>query len=651
MPNDVTGARKGDYIILGTLGAGGMGKVYKVRNTLSDRVEAMKVLLPDLSDQKDLADRFLREIKVLAHLHHPNIAELRTALTIDNQLVMIMEYVEGVTLAARVHEGEIPYADTLAYMDQVLSALAYAHAQHVVHRDIKPANMIVTPQGVTKLMDFGIARSGNDMALTMTGTTLGSVAYMSPEQVRCEPIDGRSDLYSIGVSLYEMITGQRPYVSDNNFEIMQAHLQVPPTEPIELKPDLPPALGQLIMMAMAKDPAKRFQTADAMRAALKSVAPLVGEPSPIIAPAPPSPTITAEFTPVPHAPATPRSVTAKPITAQPLKPPSTTPRPPVTARPVQPTPAANPPASAPSSAPPRPAPPLIPTAPMPGADYGTPYSPLPPPAPAPQKSNRPIFVLLGVILFFLILGGAAISRVLLHASKSSTNVASTPKPGSPDASKSNDPNAPGTNSDNSKSDDTDEVVEKALAAAALAAANAAKDGKSDPGNAALKALPCKVEDFQCWSKLDSANAAKHSAQPPPVVTARPNPPATPNHSTPNHATPAPPPTNSADNQTFTATKPVEGAPDPRALVAVEREEVEELAARAAGIDASLDVVRKQQQAQGAQLPPEITFSRQRLGADLTKAEAALRAADVLSAQKLIDQAQSEITKLDKFLGK
>ena len=345
--SDATGARKGDYIILGVLGAGGMGKVYKVRNTLSDRVEAMKVLLPDLY-QKDLADRFLREIKVLASLHHPNIAELRTALTIDNQLVMIMEYVEGVTLSQRLQQPPLSYADSIAYIDQVLSALSYAHSKGVVHRDIKPANMIVTSERITKLMDFGIARStSNDMGLTMTGTTLGSVAYMSPEQVRCETIDARSDLYSVGVSLYEMVTGQRPYVSDNNFEVMQAHLQIPPTEPKDVKLDIPAPLSQLIMMAMAKDPAQRFQTADAFRAALASVAPLVGPPTPAIPVALPSPTITAEFTPVPHAPATPRSITARPATARPLTavPASQTPsgaQSPrsVTARPAPPTPAA-----------------------------------------------------------------------------------------------------------------------------------------------------------------------------------------------------------------------------------------------------------------------------------------------------------------------
>ncbi len=127
MSEELIGTRKGDYEILGVLGAGGMGKVYKVRNVLSDRIEAMKVLLPNLTDQKDLVERFLREIKVLAGLSHPNIAGLRTALTIDNQLIMIMEYVEGTTLGSRVERGPIPCAEALNYIDQVLAALSYAH--------------------------------------------------------------------------------------------------------------------------------------------------------------------------------------------------------------------------------------------------------------------------------------------------------------------------------------------------------------------------------------------------------------------------------------------------------------------------------------------------------------------------------------------
>jgi eukaryotic-like serine/threonine-protein kinase len=284
--------RKGDYEILGVLGAGGMGKVYKVRNVLSDRVEAMKVLLPNLADQKDLADRFLREIKVLASLDHPNIAALRTALTVDNQLVMIMEFVEGTTLAAHLEQKKISWGNALTYMNEVLAALSYAHKQNVIHRDIKPANMMLTPSGAIKLMDFGIARSGNDLGLTMTGTTVGSLAYMSPEQVKCEPIDARSDLYSVGVSLYEMVTGQRPFQGDSSFSIMQAQLQQAPRPPIEVQADLPESMNQIILMALAKEPAQRFQSADAFRSALKNVATSLGTKGatvPMAAPALPGP--------------------------------------------------------------------------------------------------------------------------------------------------------------------------------------------------------------------------------------------------------------------------------------------------------------------------------------------------------------------------
>ena len=202
--SDPVGKRLGDYEILNVLGSGGMGRVYKARNVITDRVEAMKVLLPDLQGHEDVAARFQREIKVLAALNHPNIATLHTALTIDNQLVMIMEYVEGESLSARLNHGPIPVADALNYLDQVLNALSYAHNRHVIHRDIKPANMMLTPEGVVKLMDFGIARTqGESNKLTATGSTLGSLNYMSPEQVKGEATDERSDLYSLGISLYE----------------------------------------------------------------------------------------------------------------------------------------------------------------------------------------------------------------------------------------------------------------------------------------------------------------------------------------------------------------------------------------------------------------------------------------------------------------
>jgi tRNA A-37 threonylcarbamoyl transferase component Bud32 len=184
MNDFAVGQRLGDYEILDMLGAGGMGKVYKVKNVISERIEAMKIVLPDMAGQQERADRFLREIKLLAKLDHPNIAQLRTALTLENQLVMIMEFVEGVTFSTRLRQGPIPAAEACNYADQVLAALSYAHRQNIIHRDIKPANMMLTPQGIVKLMDFGLARSVEDGALTSTRTTMGSLYYMAPEQVR-----------------------------------------------------------------------------------------------------------------------------------------------------------------------------------------------------------------------------------------------------------------------------------------------------------------------------------------------------------------------------------------------------------------------------------------------------------------------------------
>lgn len=264
--------RLGDYEILRVLGAGGMGRVYQVRNVITDRVEAMKVLLPEISGQEEVAARFLREIKVLAALNHPHIARLHTALTIDNQLVMIMEFVEGQAISARLAGGPMPVPDALTCIDQILDALSYAHQQHVIHRDIKPANMMLTPDGTVKLMDFGIARAENEPTLlTAPGSTLGSMNYMSPEQVKGERTDERSDLYSLGISLYEMVTGERPFHGDSSFSLMAAHINQAPTPPVELQPEMPAGLNQIILTSIAKSPAERFQSADAFRNAVKSV--------------------------------------------------------------------------------------------------------------------------------------------------------------------------------------------------------------------------------------------------------------------------------------------------------------------------------------------------------------------------------------------
>jgi serine/threonine-protein kinase len=277
------GSTIGDYQVTGVLGAGGMGKVYKVRNVISDRVEALKVLLPDLVAMPELADRFLREIKVLAMLNHPNIAQLHTAVRANNQLLMVMEFVEGETLDHRLRRGALPLQQALDCIAQTLSALDFAHTHGVVHRDIKPANMMLTPSGVVKLMDFGIAKATADHKLTMTGTTMGSVYYMSPEQIQgVATLDGRADLYSVGVTLYELVTGKRPFDGESQYSIMAAHLEKSPVPPIALDPRLPQALNDAILMAVAKDPNARFQTAAAFRNALAGVAAAIQAP---IAPA------------------------------------------------------------------------------------------------------------------------------------------------------------------------------------------------------------------------------------------------------------------------------------------------------------------------------------------------------------------------------
>jgi serine/threonine protein kinase len=265
------GTRVGDYEILALLGAGGMGQVYSARNIISGRTEAMKVLLPDFAAEQDLAARFTAEIRTLASLDHPNIAQLRTAFQFENRLVMIMEYVEGVTLDKRGSEAPIPIDEVIGYSMQVLSALSYAHSKGVTHRDIKPANIMITSHAVVKLMDFGIAKSTNDLQLTRPGTTMGSVYYMSPEQVRGGTVVARSDIYSFGVTLYEMLTGRRPFQADTAYSVLNAQLTEAPAPPMQINPALSTELNNIVLRAMVKSPDGRFQTAEEFRTALRNV--------------------------------------------------------------------------------------------------------------------------------------------------------------------------------------------------------------------------------------------------------------------------------------------------------------------------------------------------------------------------------------------
>jgi eukaryotic-like serine/threonine-protein kinase len=299
------------YQVIALVGRGGMGKVFKVRNVISDRIEAMKVLLDDTTAAPDLSERFLREIKVVGSLEHPNIAGLRTALRVDNQLVMVMELVEGSSLDEKLRGGRLntPYA--VDCMCQVLAALSYAHKQGVIHRDIKPGNILITTAAVVKLTDFGIASRAGDARLTATGMALGSLYYMSPEQVKAVPLDARSDLYSVGATLYEAVTGNRPFLGDSFYAIMRGHLELRPVPPIQLSPDIPAGLSRIIEKALEKAPEHRFQTAEEFRNALLELQSGTVQPAPgyrLVTPAP---------VPVYAAPASAAPPTSEPMQAAP----------------------------------------------------------------------------------------------------------------------------------------------------------------------------------------------------------------------------------------------------------------------------------------------------------------------------------------------
>ena len=242
------GDRIGDYEVLCPLGAGGMGSVYKVRHAISQRIEALKVILPGTSATPEMTERFLREIRLQASLEHPHIASLHNAFRIHDELVMVMEFVEGVSLREKLHSLGITLSQALEYAAQVLSALAYAHAHGVIHRDIKPSNVMIAPHGVVKLLDFGLAMSSDaeshnvDLTLTQPGTLLGSPYYISPEQARGERADARSDVYSTGAMLYEMVAGRPPFETTGRggaYAIIAAHLHAAPRSPAEVNPHVP----------------------------------------------------------------------------------------------------------------------------------------------------------------------------------------------------------------------------------------------------------------------------------------------------------------------------------------------------------------------------------------------------------------------------
>jgi serine/threonine-protein kinase len=275
-----TGQRVGGYDILEPLGNARIGLAYRVKNTLGERIEMLRILPRELQEDKEQVNRFLREIKVHARLSHPNIVSFYNAAEIDGQLVMTTEMVEGKTLDRILEEGRPPLMESVRYMIAVLSALAYAHEHDVIHREVSPANIVVTPEGHVKLSGFGMAKSTQDPQLTQVGTVMGWLEYMSPEQVQGGAVDLHADIYSCGAVLFEMVTGQVPFVCNTHFELMLAHVKTPPKPPIEINPEIPSELSSIVLTALEKDPARRFHSAGAFRNALSSVVPLLERPQP-----------------------------------------------------------------------------------------------------------------------------------------------------------------------------------------------------------------------------------------------------------------------------------------------------------------------------------------------------------------------------------
>jgi serine/threonine-protein kinase len=218
--------------------------------------------------------RFEREIQVQARLHHPNIVGLYNAVRQGESIVLVMEYVEGESLQRMVEAGPLPVATAVDFASQVLCALAYAHEAGIIHRDVAPANIIITPERVAKLTDFGLARGATDVRLSTSGAPLGSPWYMSPEQIRgTAAVDGRTDIYAMGAVLHEMLTGGKLFVAEGSFAVMRAHVEAEPDPPSWRNPEVPAALDEIVRKALAKDPSMRFQKADEFRLALQGVAP------------------------------------------------------------------------------------------------------------------------------------------------------------------------------------------------------------------------------------------------------------------------------------------------------------------------------------------------------------------------------------------
>jgi serine/threonine-protein kinase len=267
-------AYNGRYELLTHIARGGMAEVYLARDLLLDRSVALKVLFPELSVDRSFVERFRREAQAAARLSHPNIVSVYDWGQADTTYFIVMELVDGEALSTLLRaQGALPPERAVSIAMAVASALDYAHRHGVVHRDIKPGNVLLAEDGQVKVTDFGIARAANaDDSLTQTGAVMGTASYFSPEQAQGESLDGRTDIYSLGVVLYEMVTGQVPFRAETPLAIAYKHVREEPVPPRALNPAVAPDLDAVIVKCLAKDPNRRYQSAESLRQDLQRFA-------------------------------------------------------------------------------------------------------------------------------------------------------------------------------------------------------------------------------------------------------------------------------------------------------------------------------------------------------------------------------------------
>ena len=280
-----TGIKLGPYEITGAIGAGGMGEVYRARDTRLERIVAVKILPDHLADRAELRERFEREAKTIASLNHPHICVLHDIGQQDGTDFLVMEYLEGETLAERLKKGPLPLDQVLQYAIEISDALDKAHRKGITHRDLKPGNIMLTKSG-TKLLDFGLAKLRGPQAavaslsalptegsnLTAQGTILGTLQYMAPEQLEGKEADARTDIFAFGVVVYEMATGKKAFEGKSQASLIAKILDSDPPPISSLQPMTPPALDRVVKTCLAKDPDDRWQTASDLRRELKWIA-------------------------------------------------------------------------------------------------------------------------------------------------------------------------------------------------------------------------------------------------------------------------------------------------------------------------------------------------------------------------------------------